>query len=111
MRVRNVEGVAIHDGPESCVGAGNRAGEALTGERTGGVLSREIHEPLRSADAVEVGGRQHLAHRHREVRLDSARSETPSMCGSTALGNREVPGPPVAEGAAGRIGKSKDERR
>ena len=111
MKVQNVEGVAIHDGPESCVGAGNRTGEALTGERTGWVLSREIHEPLRSADALEEGGRQYPMHRHREVRWDSARSETPSMCGSTACGNREIPGSPVAEGAAGRIGKSKDERR
>jgi len=30
-----VEGVAIHDGPESCVVACEGAGEALTGVRTG----------------------------------------------------------------------------
>jgi hypothetical protein len=46
MRVRNVEGVASHDGPESCGGAGNRVGEALTGERAGRVLSREIKNQI-----------------------------------------------------------------
>ena len=44
MKVRNVEGVATHNGPESCVGAGNRAGEAWvvhhmdTGVKWEGVL-------------------------------------------------------------------------
>ena len=44
MQVRNVEGLANRNGPESCVGVGDCAGEALTGERVGRVLSREIHE-------------------------------------------------------------------
>ena len=39
-----VEGVATHDGPESCVGARKGDGEALTGVRTGRVLSREIRQ-------------------------------------------------------------------
>ena len=30
-----IEGVAIHDGPESCVGAREGVGEALTGVRVG----------------------------------------------------------------------------
>src|SRR5206468_3733246 len=42
MQARNVEGVATHNGPESCVGAGNCDGEALTGERAGQVSSREM---------------------------------------------------------------------
>ena len=37
-----VEGVAIRDGPESCVAAREGGGEALTGVRAGRVLSREI---------------------------------------------------------------------
>ena len=37
-----VEGVAIHDGPESCVGVREGDGEALTGVRAGQPLSREI---------------------------------------------------------------------
>ena len=45
MQVRHVEGLANRNGPESCVGVGDCAVEALTGERAGRVLSREIHEP------------------------------------------------------------------
>ena len=111
MQVRNVEGIASHNGPESCVGAGNRAGEALTGERAGRVLSREKHDPLRGADAVEVGGRPHPTRRQRKARRDPARSETLRMYGSTAFGNREILRLPVATSVAGRIGKSKDSRR
>ncbi|WP_159396736.1 hypothetical protein [Sorangium cellulosum] len=39
-----IEGVATHDGPESCVGAREGDGEALTGVRMGRVLSREIRQ-------------------------------------------------------------------
>ena len=41
MKVSHAEGPATHSGPESCVGAGDCAGEALTGESAGRVLSRE----------------------------------------------------------------------
>ncbi len=44
MQVRHVEGLANRNGPESCVGVGDCVGEALTGERAGLVLSREIHD-------------------------------------------------------------------
>jgi len=112
MKVPHVEGLATHSGPESCADrAGNCASEALTGEGAGRVLSREIHEPLRGADAVEVGGRPHPTRRQRETRRDPARSETPSTLRITSHGNREIPRPSVAEGAADRIGKSKDTRR
>lgn len=117
MRVSYVEGIASHNGPESCVGVRKDEDEALTGVRAGWVLSREIHalprkrQVLRDADAVEVSGRQHRVHRSRKVYRDPARSETPSMHGSTLSGNREIPRLLAAEGAAGRIGKSKDVRR
>jgi len=42
MEVRNVEGLANHNGPESCGDVGNCVGEALTGEHAGRVLSREM---------------------------------------------------------------------
>jgi hypothetical protein len=42
MRTPDIEGVAIHDGPESCVGVCEGVGEALTGVRAGQPLSREI---------------------------------------------------------------------
>ena len=43
-RRSNIEGVAIHDGPESCVGVREGDGEALTGGVQAGLLSREIKE-------------------------------------------------------------------
>ena len=52
------KGVANHPDPESCVGSRKAAGEALTGAHAGRVLSCEINR-VRSADAVQRGGRQH----------------------------------------------------
>ena len=37
-----VEGLASHDGPESCAGVREGAGEALTGYAQAGLLSREM---------------------------------------------------------------------
>ncbi len=102
--------VATHIGPESC-GAARKGGvEALTGERAGRVFSR-VRELLRDADAVGESGRPHRVRRYREAHQSPARSETPCTYGSTSLGNREIPGPPKAAVALGRIGKSKDARR
>ncbi len=110
MKESYVEGLAAHSGPESCVAVRKDRSEALTGVRAGRVLSRESNS-LRGADAVGEGGRPHTAHRYREMRRGPARSETPCMYGNTSRENREIPCPPVADGAAGRIGKSKDTRR
>lgn len=117
MKESYVEGLAPHNGPESCVVARKGCGEALTGERTGRVLSREIHAPevfprvLRGADALEVSGRPHRSRRHREASSVPARSETPCTFGSTLRGNREILGLSVYRGFTDRIGKSKDARR
>ena len=100
------EGLATHTGPESCAAVR----EALTGVRAGRVFSRE-RTLLRDADAVEEGGRPHPARRARQTRWSPARSQTPGMSGYTSRENRESLGSPVADGAAGRIGKSKDTRR
>jgi RNA-directed DNA polymerase len=110
MKESHGEGVAIHTGPESCGGACEGAVEALTGVRAGRVLSRE-RLLLRSADAVEGCGRRNRQRRYRETVLGSARSETPCTYGNTLLGNREILWLPTADGAAGRVGKSKDARR
>ncbi len=99
------EGIASHTGPESCAAVR----EALTGVRAGRVFSRE--SALRSADAVRRSGRPHPARRYRETRRSSARSETPGMLGYTSRENRESAWLPGADGAPGRIGKSKDARR
>jgi len=110
MKASHVEGLATHDGPESCGAAREGGVEALTGVRAGRVFSRE-RDLLRGADAVRRSGRPHPAHRYREMLRDPARSETPSTYGSTMHGNREILCSPAADGAAGRVGKSKDTRR
>jgi hypothetical protein len=110
MKESRSEGLAIHTGPESCGDAREGVVEALTGVRAGRVLSRES-EFLRSADAVGDDGRQHWQRRYRETVLGSARSETPCTYGNTLLGNREILWLPMADGARGRVGKSKDVRR
>jgi hypothetical protein len=102
--------LATHIGPESC-GAARKGGvEALAGERTGRVFSRESNS-LRDADAVRRCGRPHRVHRYREVCSSPARSKTPCTYADTSFGNREIPGLPRAAVALGRIGKSKDVRR
>ena len=101
--------LATHIGPESC-GAARKGGvEALTRERAGRVLSRERLTPGRRH--CRSGGRQYAGHRYREVPRGPARSETPCTYRSTSRGNREIPEPPRAAVAMGRIGKSKDARR
>jgi RNA-directed DNA polymerase len=110
MKVSYGEGIATHTGPESCGAVRKDSVEALTGERTGRAFSRESTF-LRSADAVGVVGRQHRQRRYRETLAGSARSETPCTYGNISRGSREVPCSPGADGAPGRIGKSKDVRR
>ena len=110
MKESYVKEIATHNGPESCGAAREGGVEALTGERAGRVFSRE-RNLLRDADAVGESGRHHRVHRYREVRRSPARSETPCTYGSTSHGNREIPCPPKAAVARGRVGKSKDVRR
>lgn len=110
MKESYVEGIACHNGPESCGDGREVIFEALTGVRAGRVLSREI-TPLRDADAVWRCGRQHPG--------------APPSQGAT--GSRVVldpvharkhlarePGDPMfagPDGRSGRVGKSKDTRR
>ena len=110
MQESHGEGVASHTDPESCGAACKGGVEALTGARTGRVLSRE-NRILRDADAVRESGRLHWAHRYREMRQGPARSETPCTFGRTSHENREVLCSPAADGTAGRVGKFKDVRR
>ena len=104
MQEPHVEGVADHDGPESCADAREGGGEALTGETAGWVLSREMFA-LQGADAVEISGRPHDTHRHGKVQVGPARSETPGTRGHHPHGNREIHGPP-GKSAPGRGGKA-----
>jgi hypothetical protein len=104
MKEPHVEGVAIHDDPESCADTREGAGEALTGAPVGWVLSHEKLKP-QGADAVEKSGRQHGVHRHREVHAGPARSETPGTLGNLLHGNREIPRSPGVP-SPGRGGKA-----
>lgn len=116
MKESNSKGVASHAVPESWGYVGNDEVQALTGVRTGRVLSCEMNAPwhvareVLGADALAERGRQHLDDRYREVVRDHAQSETPSMYGRTAHGNREIPRSTAWRDAV-RIGKSKDEIR
>jgi RNA-directed DNA polymerase len=110
MKESYAEGLATHSGPESCGGSRKGTVEALTGVRTGRVSSRQ-RSKVRDADAVGIAEGTTVAHRHREMRPGPARSQTPCTFGNTAHENREVLGSPAGDGAAGRVGKSKDVRR
>src|SRR5438093_1099601 len=106
MKEPHIEGPATHDDPESCAATREDGGEALTGARTGAVLSREIRHsgaptPLSKAEGHTDRGRQC------EPAAGPARSETRNTCGTSLRENREIPASPAADGAAGRVGKAK----
>jgi len=110
MQESHVEGLATHDGPESCAAFRKAGSEALTRARAGRVLSRES-KLLQDADAVGNSGRLHRVHRYREMYPGPARSKTPCTYGNASHENREVLCSPPADGVVGRVGKSKDTRR
>ena len=89
MRVLYVEDLADHNGPESCVGAREGGGEALTGVHAGRVSSRGKLK-VQGADAVEIGGRQHGTARQGELRPSPAWSKTSRTHASHLQGNRDI---------------------
>jgi hypothetical protein len=99
------EGLASHDGAESCAGVREGAGEALTGVRAGGAVEPR-NAGVRGADAVSVSGRRHRRQRHRELAADPARSENLCMRGTSGRENREIPWLPVRV-IAGRAGQGR----
>ena len=109
MKESYVEGLASHNGSESCVERRDPLGEALTGVRAGRVLSREINL-VRDADLLMRWGRQQSTGRVGKVCRYPARSETPGMHGSNLRENREILRSPQPA-RWGRIEKSKDVRR
>ena len=76
MRTLYIEGVAIHDGPESCVGVRKGAGEALTGVRAGRAI-----EPRNDQFGVPT--------------LLVVRKATPTAALSRVAGGPRVVGEPV----------------
>jgi|NGEPerStandDraft_6_1074524.scaffolds.fasta_scaffold44685_2 hypothetical protein len=94
MRTLYVEGVATHDGPESCVDVREGGGEALTGVRTGWAIEPR-NQGIRGADAVVISGRPYRQQRFRELLADPARSKNLRMYGVSMRENREIPHSPV----------------
>ena len=66
MQVHYDEGVAIHIGPEPCVGVREDGDEASVGEGIGQPLSRESLDP--GADAVSSAEGNTFRTHHRKVR-------------------------------------------
>ena len=107
MKESYIEGPASHDGPESCAGVREGEGGALTGEHTGGVLSRETRCD-QGADAVVLSGRPHESVQQGEHAIDPARSETSGTCENSMRENREIPCLPLGNDPEGRVGKVED---
>ena len=105
MREPHVEGLASHGGPESCVGARKGVGEALTGERTGEVSSREIKNS--GVPTLLSDGEGNTRGSAMASSSWASRGRRPSACAEapcTGTGRSHVR--PHPDGDAGRIGKA-----
>ena len=94
MKVRHRKGIANHPGPESCGGAREGAVEALTGERAGQPLSREIILSGAPTLLIEAEGNTDEG-ATRESSAGSTRSKTLSMRRSSLYRNWEISSVPV----------------
>ena len=105
MKEPHIEGVANHNGPESCTYIGNGASEALTGVYAGEVLSREIMTLGCRRDSGL--GRQYGGARYRKCSIGPTRSETFACVGHSVRENREIPRTARCEWwTSGRLGKA-----
>jgi hypothetical protein len=98
------KGLASHPGPESCVRGGNAAGEALTGEHAGQLLSCEINYFRGPTSLTEAEGNtaDGVSASHRRP----LRSRRPCACVEAP---RAEPGRSYrcpSNGGAGRSGKA-----
>src|SRR5918995_5931917 len=103
VKVHYGEGVAIHTGPEPCVGPREGSGEASAGERAGWPLSRE-RATVPGADVVTV-----TEERRRQREPPPARRGQ-SMHGRSLSGNREISRPTRGSPRV-RIGKVRSRSR
>jgi hypothetical protein len=108
VKVHYAEGIAIRSGPESCAVIREGGSEALTGVRTGQVLSRE-RSICSGADMVSnmegnTDGRVMRVPRRPGVVVD------PGMCGGSLHGNREILGL-AGKALPVRVGKARSRSR
>ena len=110
MRESYVEGVAGHNGPESCGDVRKGVVEALTGVRAGRVFSRERTLP--------PGCRRRKEERKATPDASPSQDAAESRAVADPVHVRKhlarEPGDPMftgPDGRAGRVGKSKDTRR
>jgi RNA-directed DNA polymerase len=100
------EGLASHTGPESCGGDSNGTAEALTGVRTGRVLSREILS-FQGADGMgQSEGNTWRVAIARQVR--TLRGRRPWHVRKHTAREPGDPRAALGRGTAGCIGKSED---
>lgn len=92
MKEPHVEGVASHDGPESCGGAGNDAVEAFDRGMHGRGIELRNQVP-RGADAVQMKRKATRCASLREMRTGPAQSKTRRTCRTFLRENREILSP------------------
>jgi len=90
MKEPDIEGVATHGGPKSCVGVREGGDEALTGVRAGWAIEPRnqgsgVPTPLTRPEGNIAGSAM------RELPAGPARSENLCMYGISMRENREVP--------------------
>jgi len=108
MKESDMEGVASHHGPGSCVGGGDAAGEAWTGVRAGQPLSSEITNLWLGVPTAFRCWEGHAGRRARRER-GSGPTESKTLCmrGSSMRENRETPAAPSCRRrCVGRSGKA-----
>lgn len=88
MREPYIEGLAIHDAPESCAAAREGRGEALTGARAGRAIEPRNHESRVPTLLSNAEG--HTSEGAMPAPLDPAGSENLSMRGISMRENREI---------------------
>jgi hypothetical protein len=92
MKEPHVEGLASHDGPESCGGAGNDAVEAFDrGMHGRGIELR--NQAFRDADAVQTKRKATRRASLCEMLDGPAQSKTRRTCRTFLRENREIPSP------------------
>jgi hypothetical protein len=109
VQVHCDEGVAIHIGPEPCVGIREDAGEASAGEHPGQPLSHES-KIVSGADVVRITEGNTVGASSR-VPVRPGVVEDPGMCGSSLYGNREISGLARGWTPQVRIGKARSRNR